>query len=193
MTKIGYAPPEANTAHANEGDRTRERGALTAFLTFIEDRIILNIATALMVAAMAIMFYEASSRTLLSESHWWAEEGVRFLVVWSIMLAFGVATRKGNYIRMDLFIGAMPRSIQRISAWLNCVAGLIFSILIAVAGALGVLHLHRVGMYTESNLDLPLWIVRLALPIGGALYATYFIGVAITLLRGGSEVQSSAH
>jgi len=168
-------------------------GSLAWWLRMIEERVILNVATLLMMVAMILMFYEASSRTLVSESHWWAEESVRFLVVWSVMLSLGVATRKGNYVRMDLFVAAMPRPVRRAAGWVSCIAGLAFSVLVVVAGTLGVVHLHRVGMYTESNLDLPLWIVRLALPIGAALYATYFATVAVQLLRGRDEVQPIAH
>ncbi len=184
--------PDPLAAHAEAHEHSRPRGALARFLGFLEERVILNLATALMLGAMGLMFYEASSRTLLSESHWWAEESVRFLVVWSVMLSLGIATRKGNYVRMGLFIDAMPRAVQRAAAWIGCIAGIAFSVMVVIAGTLGVIHLHRVGMQTESNLDLPLWIVRLALPIGAILYATYFVGVAFDLLRGRDEIQPIA-
>ena len=185
--------PNAVAEHAEAPEPSRPRSALARFLNFLEERVILNLATALMLGAMVLMFYEASSRTLLSESHWWAEESVRFLVVWSVMISLGIATRKGNYVRMSLFIDAMPHSVRRAAAWIGCLAGIAFSVMVVIAGTLGVIHLHRVGMQTESNLDLPLWIVRLALPIGAALYATYFVGVAFDLLRGRDEIQPIAH
>jgi len=194
MSEPQFASPDAHAAGAGRSEpAARPDSSIARLLMFIEEHILLNIATVLMAASMVIMFYEACSRTLLSESHWWAEEAVRFLVVWSIMLAFGIATRKGNYIRMDLFVSAMPHAFQRAAAWLNCLAGLLFAILVVIAGTIGVMHLHRVGMYTESNLDLPLWIVRLALPIGAAFYALYFVTVAVALLRGEDEAQSNAH
>lgn len=185
--------PDALAARPCAPEPSRPRGALARFLGIIEERVILNLATVLMLGAMALMFYEASSRTLLSESHWWAEESVRFLVVWSVMLSLGIATRKGNYVRMDLFIDSMPRPVRRVAAWIGCLAGIVFSVMVVIAGTLGVMHLHRVGMQTESNLDLPLWIVRLALPIGAALYGTYFVTVAFDLLRGREEVQPVAN
>src|SRR3712207_7186040 len=49
----------------------------------------------------------------------------------------------------------------------SCFAGLAFTVLFTVAAWRSVAHLHVVGMTTESSLDLPLWLVRLALPIGG--------------------------
>ncbi len=128
--------PDPLAAHAEVHEPSRPRGALARFSGFLEERVILNLATALMLGAMGLMFYEASSRTLLSESHWWAEESVRFLVVWSVMLSLGIATRKGNYVRMGLFIDAMPRSVQRAAAWIGCIAGIAFSVMVVIAGTL---------------------------------------------------------
>lgn len=162
----------------------RRSSMLARIWLYVEDRILLDIATALMVVAMCVMFYEAASRSLLSESHWWAEELVRFLVVWSVLVAIGVATRHQHFIRMDLVVLMLPAWLQRGLAFVNCLAGLAFSAVLVVAGIEEVVHLHRIGMYTESNLDLQLWQVRLVLPIGGAFYGLYFLGAAITVLRG---------
>jgi C4-dicarboxylate transporter DctQ subunit len=163
------------------------------FFTRFESGPLLGIATAMMLGAMALMFYEAASRTLVGDSHWWAEESVRFLVVWSVMLAFGAATRQGNYIRMELLIDVAPRPVRRFGAWLNCLCGLAFSGMVSVAGVLSCLHLYRVGMMTESSLDLPLWLVRMALPIGALFYALYFVSVAVDLAKGREEVQPITH
>lgn len=157
---------------------------LPGWWSFIEDRILLNVATILMMAAIGFMFYEAASRSLLSESHWWAEELVRFLVVWSVLLSLGVGTRHGHYIRMDLLLNMMPHRVRMAFAWLNSLIGLAFSVLLVIAGVQEVAHLQAIGMFTESNLDLPLWTVRLVLPLGGVLYGFAFVGNIILLLRG---------
>lgn len=179
------APDAASTAAPAATDAPpHPAGGLPGWWTFIEDRIILNVATILMMGAIGFMFYEASSRSLLSESHWWAEELVRFLVVWSVLLAIGVGTRHGHYIRMDLLLNVLPRRARLAMAWLNSLIGLFFSGLLVVAGVQEVAHLQAVGMFTESNLDLPLWMVRLVLPLGGVLYGFSFLGNVILLLRG---------
>ncbi|WP_188262028.1 TRAP transporter small permease [Azospirillum tabaci] len=170
--------PDTQTAGA-----VQPRG-LPGWWSFIEDRLLLNVATILMMVAIGIMFYEASSRSLLSESHWWAEELVRFLVVWSVLLSLGVGTRHGHYIRMDLLLNMMPQGLRLAFSWVNSLIGLGFSVLLVVAGVQEVAHLQAIGMFTESNLDLPLWMVRLVLPLGGVLYGFAFVGNIILLLRG---------
>lgn len=176
------APPPYTSAAAPAPAGRRD--GLPRWWAFIENHIILNVATILMVAAIGVMFYEASSRSLLSESHWWAEELVRFLVVWSVLLAIGVGTRHGHFIRMDLLYDLLPRRARMVLAWLNCLVGLFFCGLLVVAGVQEVAHLHAIGMLTDSNLDLPLWVVRLVLPLGGVLYGLAFLGNAVMLLRG---------
>ncbi|MDW7556922.1 TRAP transporter small permease [Azospirillum brasilense] len=170
--------------HTQATDALPPGRGLPGWWSFIEDRILLNVATILMMAAIGFMFYEASSRSLLSESHWWAEELVRFLVVWSVLLSLGVGTRHGHYIRMDLLLNMMPHRVRLAFAWLNSLIGLAFSVLLVIAGFQEVAHLQAIGMFTESNLDLPLWTVRLVLPLGGVLYGFAFIGNIILLLRG---------
>ncbi|MEB8386624.1 TRAP transporter small permease [Rhodobacteraceae bacterium KMM 6894] len=157
---------------------------LPRWWVFIEERVILNFATVLMCSAMGVMFYEAISRSVLSKSHWWAEELVRFLVVWSVMFGLGVATRHHHFIRMDLLLDMSPPWVRTASSWLNCLIGLAFSGILIYAGWVEVLHMAYIGMMTDSNLDLPLWFVRLATPIGGTLFALHFLGSMYALSRG---------
>ncbi|AWJ94471.1 TRAP transporter small permease (plasmid) [Azospirillum baldaniorum] len=178
------AAPHTQAAAPPAGAASQPGRGLPGWWSFIEDRLLLNVATILMMAAIGIMFYEASSRSLLSESHWWAEELVRFMVVWSVLLSLGVGTRHGHYIRMDLLLNMMPQGLRLAFSWVNSLIGLGFSVLLVVAGIQEVAHLQAIGMFTESNLDLPLWMVRLVLPLGGVLYGFAFIGNIILLLRG---------
>ena len=168
-----------------EGDLpARDAPQKKCYLEFFEEKLILNISTALLIFSMCVMFYEASSRSILSQSHWWAEELVRFLIVWSVLLSFGVASRNGNYIRMDLLYNKLPLQWRLFMSWLNCLGGLFFCGVLVVAGYEQVAHLEKIGMMTDSNLDTELWIIRLVLPIAGLLYSIYFLRMAGSLLKG---------
>ena len=186
----GITRPEApaasgdTLAHANRSEQPSERYTLPRPWIWFEDKVLLNIASLFMAAAMGVMFYEASSRSLFSESHWWAEELVRFLVVWSVLLALSAASRDHHFIRMELLIQRLPRGVRMGLNWLNCVLGMAFASVLVYAGCVEVMHLHRIGMMTESSLDLPLWQVRLIMPLGGLLYIGYFLGAALHLLHG---------
>lgn len=182
MTTDHPSPPLAET----EADRTEMETVrlLPRWWVFFEEKIILNVATILMCAAMGVMFYEAMSRSILSVSNWWAEELVRFLVVWSVLMGLGVATRHHHFIRMDLLVEMCPPWARKLSSWINCLVGLSFSGILVYAGSVEVRHMAFIGMMTDSNLDLPLWFVRLAIPLGGALFALHFAGSIYALTRG---------
>jgi hypothetical protein len=85
---------------------------------------------------------------------------------------------------MDLLIEVCPPWARKTSSWLNCLIGLAFSIILIYAGTVEVQHMAYIGMRTDSNLDLPLWFVRLAIPIGGTLFAMHFIGSIYALKCG---------
>ncbi|MBB4265657.1 TRAP transporter small permease subunit [Roseospira visakhapatnamensis] len=159
-------------------------GRLLRLWTRVEAHGLLTVATVLMAVAMGVMVVEAVSRYGWGVSHWWAEELVRYLVVWSMLLSIGVASRRGHFIRMDLLITALPRRAQLALGWVTVVVGVAFCGVLLYASVIEVRHLYRIGMYTESNLDLPLWVVRLVLPVGAVLYGLYFIGCGARLARG---------
>jgi len=154
------------------------------FFKIFEEKIVLNISTGLLLMSMLVMFYEAAGRSVFSISHWWAEELVRFLIVWSVLLSFGVASRKGNFIRMELLYDKFPHGIRVFLNFINCIGGLIFCAVLMIAGYEQVAHLEKIGMRTDSNLDLELWVVRSILPICGLLYSIYFIRSGFSLLKG---------
>lgn len=158
----------------------------------IAEGAILTVATLFMALAVVTMFFEAVSRSAFSVSHWWAEELVRFSVIWSVLLAAGVASRRGHFIRMDLLVNALGPRGRRLCAWLAALAGLAFCAALLHASIQSIQHLARIGMRTESNLDLPLWLVRLALPVGIAGYGLYFVAATVELARGGDPFAATA-
>jgi len=149
-----------------------------------DTHILANVATAMMMLALGIMFFEASGRSLTSRSHWWAEESVRFLVVWAVLLALSPATRQHHFIRMDLLVMIAGPRLRLALGWINAIAGLIFAITLTWTGILAVRHLMRIRMMTDSNLDLPMWLIHLALPIGAALWGVHFLISFYALWRG---------
>ena len=162
-----------------------DRGLLGRLWRGFEHGLLWNLATACLLLALVIMLGEALSRTFLSRSHYWAEEGVRFLVVWSFFLTLAVAGREGRHIRTTVLIDALPAVVRRIADGLSALAGLAFSLLLLYAAWQHLGGLQRMGMRTESNLDLPMWAIYACVPLAGVLFAVYFAQALVTVLRGG--------
>lgn len=148
----------------------------------------LSIATVLMLASTAIMLMEGFSRSAFDTSYFWAEESVRFLMIWAYFLSLGAAGRRGHHIRTDMLPlavnGIAGGLLKRGMDFLATVAGLGFAGLLGWASWPQLHRYYTMGMVSESSLELPEWIVFLVMPIGALLFFVYYLGGIVRVLRG---------
>lgn len=159
----------------------RARGSLWGRF---ECRWLLSLATLLALAATGVMLMEAFSRGFLGHSYFWAEESVRYLMVWSFFLAIGAAGRNGMHIRTEMLVDALPPRARWTCNMLASLTGVVFAVILFLASIPQVERYYTMGMMTESTLDLPMWAVFLAMPIGAALLALYYAGCVLRAFRG---------
>lgn len=157
--------------------------------TRFEFSVLLPIAAVLLLLATGVMLVEAFSRGFLSHSYFWAEEAVRYLIIWGFFLTIGTAGRAGHHIRAELIVEMLPRGIQRLSHLLASICGLLFSVVLLSASIPQVQRYYTMGMRTESTLDLPMWVLFLAMPIGAVLLAGYYVGCLLRAWRGDDPFQ----
>ncbi|MVW69928.1 TRAP transporter small permease [Bordetella sp. 15P40C-2] len=137
-------------------------------------RLVLGLATIMALAATFIMILEGFSRYALDVSYFWAEESVRFLMVWAFFLTLGIAGFRNYHIRTELLVQRLPRPVQRVVWLVSCVAGMLFAFILAYSSIPQVHRFYTMGMVSESSLELPMWLLFLAMPVGGlALFAYY--------------------
>lgn len=137
-------------------------------------KTVLVCATILMLGATCIMVLEGLSRHLLGVSYFWAEESVRFLLVWSFFLTLGIAGFQQYHIRTELVVQRLPLALQRASWVLASVVGMGFASILAYSSIAQVRRYYTMGMLSESNLEMPMWIIFLAMPIGGTVLFLYY-------------------
>lgn len=157
-----------------------------------ESGALVSFATALFLASTAIMLVEGASRSLLDESYFWAEESVRYLMVWAFFLTLGAAGTAGNHIRTELLVDRMPAGIRQAMHVVASLVGIGFGAALFFASLPQVQRYYTMGMMTESNLDLPMWILFLAMPIGALLLLGYYARCLVRALRG-EDPYASAH
>ena len=145
---------------------------------------LLSYATVLFLVATAIMLVEGFSRSLLSESYFWAEEAVRYLMVWAFFLTLGATGTAGHHIRTELLVERMPAGVRKVMHVLASLVGIGFSVALFLASLPQVQRYYTMGMVTESNLDMPLWLVFLAMPLGAVLLCAYYLRALAQALRG---------
>ena len=126
--------------------------------------------TALSVALLATYFglvlLQVFFRYVLNESLFWAEEVVRGLMLWGILLGSSLVAASRGHIRVEVLELVLPPAGQRVVAWLANVLTLAFSLILLWAG---IQLIERSWLQQSPVLEVPKWTVYLAIPVGAAL------------------------
>ncbi len=128
------------------------------------------IATATLLAAVALNIANVVGRYFLDAPIAWAEEVMLFLQVGVVFLGAVAVSREGRHIRMDVVVELLPPRTRRALAML---AGMVE---IAVAATITWLAVPLVRMLWEFDqrsqaADLPVWIPQGLVPLGFSLIA----------------------
>jgi C4-dicarboxylate transporter DctQ subunit len=111
------------------------------------------------------------------------------------MAKFGAAygVRTGIHVGVDVLVNRLSASHQRTFIFFGLFTGAVFTGIIAVLGADFVYELSDTSS-TSEVLELPIWLVYLAIPLGSALMCFRFLQVAWNFARGGElPVHDHAH
>lgn len=153
---------------------------------------LVGFSTLLLLAATIVMLCEAGARAFFSHSYFWAEEAVRFMIIWGFFLTLGAAGRGGYHIRTDLMTQMMSQRLRIVSGVLAALIGLAFAAILFWGSIPQIRRYYTMGMLSESNLELPMWAVFMAMPIGALLFAAYYLRIFIRALKGNDPFAEDA-
>jgi len=134
--------------------------------------LLLRGAVGLMLFTMvAVVFLQILVRFVLPKfglvvSVPWTEELARYLMIWCIFLGAAAATRAGDLIAMDTLTTVLaPKNAWRLKLFAYLVTMAFFAFLIVV----GVRWMEFGLLEYSTVMDIPMVVVYLAMPVGGAL------------------------
>ncbi|WP_157019116.1 TRAP transporter small permease [Mesorhizobium xinjiangense] len=127
----------------------------------------------LLVTASAILFVNVVARYFFNTGLVWAEEFVRYEIVWLVFIGGSVATRKGIHIGVEMVLHMLPAPAQRLLNICVGVACVAFCLALAIYGLELVAQTKQFGQ-RSSAMQIPFWIVQLAIPVGAGLMALRF-------------------
>lgn len=154
-------------------------------------RVIWPASTALLIASLLVMMFEALSRLIFAESYFWAEETVLYLLVWSTFLAMPAAGYYGYHLRTDLLVKSVPGRFKRVFNLIASGAGILFSLFLTYSSSQQLIHYFQTGMLTQSNLDLPMWLIYAVLPLGAVLLLCYYLRCLMIAWRGADPFEAA--
>ncbi len=114
----------------------------------------------------------------------WAQELCIYMFVWMAKFGAAYGVRTGIHVGVDVMINRLPPSTRKFYVLFGLLAGALFT---GIVGTLGASFDWDIA-HTDSvspDLELPKWIVYLAIPCGSALMSFRFLQVAWSFIRTG--------
>jgi C4-dicarboxylate transporter, DctQ subunit len=125
-------------------------------------------------------FYDALFKVNLS----WAQELCIYMFVWMAKFGAAYGVRTGIHVGVDVMINHLPPRGRFASVMIGLLSGAFFT---AVVGTMGTRFVYTLAQtdQTSPDLEMPMWIVYLAIPLGSYLMSFRFLQVAWAFLRTG--------
>jgi C4-dicarboxylate transporter DctQ subunit len=140
------------------------------------DRIELTLVGLLGGAAMVIAVVQVLGRYFWpAQAITWAEEVIVYIMVWAVMITAGTLVRNDGHVRPDLVLRMLRPGAQRWVEMFNCLVALVFTGGMVWYGWVVVSTAQLFDQVSSSDLQFPMWIYYLALPVGGALMAVRYV------------------
>ncbi|WP_196260117.1 TRAP transporter small permease [Pelagibacterium limicola] len=134
-------------------------------LRFIDRKAEAYLLTAILVAISVILVAQVFMRYVVNNPLVWAEELARYLLIWCTMIGTSLAVKESRHIVVDfapVLFG--PRSIG-LFRMISMVGIICFSAVITYYSVPFVLRVQQMNQLSPS-LEIPMWCVYLALPVG---------------------------
>lgn len=118
------------------------------------------------VGMVALSILQVICRYVLKVSLSFTEELARFFFIWVTFLGTAMAMKKGQYVKMELLLGAVPPIVRTALEFIGRVISACIY-LVMIGG--GVAVMWKTMDQTSAALNLPMSFVYLAVPVCGAL------------------------
>lgn len=114
----------------------------------------------------------------------WAQELCIYLFIWMAKFGAAYGVRTGIHVGVDVLVRLLGPAKRRFWVTFDLLAGAFFTGMIAVLGGMFVWRMYGTGQ-VSPDLELPMWVVYLAVPLGSSLMCYRFLQVAGQFLRTG--------
>ena len=107
----------------------------------------------------------------------WAQELCIYLFIWMAKFGAAYGVRTGIHVGVDVLINRLKGGKRKFWITFGLLAGALFTAIVASLGAKFVWAIYFAGQ-VSPDLELPMWIVYLAIPLGSSLMCFRFLQVA---------------
>lgn len=162
------------------------------FLDRLEEWLIASlIAMATLITFVAVVHRYASGLPipaiqdrLIQINMSWAQELTIYMFVWMAKFGAAYGVRTGIHVGVDVLINRLNTPWRNKFIVFGLLAGALFTGLVATMGGKFVYELSHTSSVSEV-MELPMWMVYMAIPLGSGLMCFRFLQVAWSFIRTG--------
>jgi C4-dicarboxylate transporter DctQ subunit len=183
----------AESASPRSGERCTNRQGADLLLRVL-DRLEEILIASLMAAATVLIFVAVVHRyssgvpflyPLMHQIHLsWAQELCIYMFVWMAKFGAAYGVRTGIHVGVDVVVNQLAPKNRKKVILFGLACGALFTFIVGTMGAKFVWGLMDTDQ-TSPDLELPSWIVYLAIPLGSYLMCFRFLQVAHAFWRTG--------
>jgi TRAP-type C4-dicarboxylate transport system permease small subunit len=140
--------------------------------------------------SLALIAWAVVMRYALNRPPAWVDDAVGFLLVGIVMLAAAQVLRRGEHIGVDVLTSRLGPAARRwADAW-GALAALAVALILLVNGWQTAMFSRQLGILAEGNVEIPVYLVQLFLPLGGAMMALVALEALARLAAGATPVET---
>jgi C4-dicarboxylate transporter DctQ subunit len=136
-----------------------------------------------MIVIPAVMTFQVIIRYVFNYPLSWAEESVRYTFIWLVFMSACAALRRGELIATDFLITRLPPRLAYVLTFVSRVCTLVFLGVAAFSGYDMTTFVLKRGTLS-AVMQVPIWIVYSAMPLGCTLMGYQIILNLIHQTRG---------
>lgn len=126
------------------------------------------LSVALLASYFVLVLLQVFFRYVLNASLFWAEELVRGLMVWGVMIGSALVAASRGHIRVEVLELMLPPAGRRVVVWICDALTIAFSLILLVAS---IQLMDRAWTQQSPILEVPKWTVYMAIAVGAGLEA----------------------
>ena len=134
-----------------------------------------GVAAAILLVIFIIVQLEVVLRFVFDSPTSWSHEVSTFAICWVGFLAAGHILRLGRHLEVDVLTSRISKSSRRTLGTITDVMACAFCTYACYLGVKFVDIALMMGATSASEIDTPLWIPYLAIPIGFGIFALEFV------------------
>lgn len=149
------------------------------FINYLRECLIILLFSLLVITVSLGIF----SRFLTTTPFAWTEEMSRFLFIWLAWVSASITVAKGANITFDILLSYLAKKFGQFPHVIADVISIIYIVLIIYFGYK--LCMNNINVISPL-LNIPMWLINLSIPIGGALMLIEQVRILIECRRGDS-------